>query len=116
MALRAQTSCAGRARARLYVIPGKLSAYGHRLLPWPELKRDDFWYGVDRLRMDRLNRVAKQQTVRLTHYRRKSGKAYEVTIWFAAEGDRIYLQTANVNRQSVRNVQKTPRVRLSIGE
>ena len=65
--------------------------------------------------MERLNRVAKKQTVRLTHYGRKSGKAYEVTIWFAVEGDRVYLQTANVNRQWVRNVQKTPRVRLSIG-
>ena len=63
----------------------------------------------------RLKRVAARQTVTLTHYGRKSGKPYEVTIWFVLEGDKVYLGTANVNRQWVRNVQKTPHVRLSIG-
>jgi hypothetical protein len=38
-----------------------------------------------------------------------------VTIWFVADGDRVYLGTANVNRQWVRNVQKTSKVKLSIG-
>jgi len=66
--------------------------------------------------MERLNRVAKKQTVKLTHYGRKSGKPYEVTIWFVVEGDRVYLGTADVNRQWVRNVQKTPTVHLSVGE
>jgi len=70
----------------------------------------------ENLDMERLNRVATRQTVRLTHYGRKSGRAYEVTIWFAVDGDRVYLGTANVNRQWVRNVQKTPKVRLSIGD
>jgi len=65
--------------------------------------------------MERLNKVAKRQTVRLTHYGRKSGKPYEVTIWFVADGDLVYIGTANVNRQWVRNVQKTPKVRLTIG-
>jgi deazaflavin-dependent oxidoreductase (nitroreductase family) len=63
----------------------------------------------------RLKRVAARQTVTLTHYGRKSGKPHEVTIWFVVDGDRVYLGTANVNRQWVRNVQKTPQVRLSIG-
>ena len=62
----------------------------------------------------RLKRVAARQTVTLTHYGRKSGKSYEVTIWFVVNGDKVYLGTANVNRQWVRNVQKTPQVRLSI--
>jgi len=31
------------------------------------------------------------------------------------DGDKVYIGTANVNRQWVRNVQKTPQVRLSIG-
>jgi deazaflavin-dependent oxidoreductase (nitroreductase family) len=53
--------------------------------------------------------------VTLTHYGRKIGKPYEVTIWFVVDGDRVYIGTANVNRQWVRNVQKTPQVRLSIG-
>ena len=63
----------------------------------------------------RLNRVAARQTVALTHYGRKSGKPYDVTIWFVVEGGKVYIGTANVNRQWVRNVQKTPQVKLSIG-
>ena len=62
-----------------------------------------------------LRQVAGGQTLRLTHYGRRSGKPYEVTIWFVAGGDRIYLATGNVTRQWVRNVKKTTRVRLSIG-
>jgi deazaflavin-dependent oxidoreductase (nitroreductase family) len=64
---------------------------------------------------DRLQKIATRQTLTLTHYGRKTGKAYEVTIWFIVEGDKIYLATANKNRQWVRNVQKTPAVKLSIG-
>jgi len=65
--------------------------------------------------LTRLKRVAARQTVTLTHYGRKSGKPYDVTIWFVVEGDKVYIGTANVNRQWVRNVQKTPQVKLSIG-
>jgi deazaflavin-dependent oxidoreductase (nitroreductase family) len=71
--------------------------------------------GAENLNMERLDSVAKRQTVRLTHYGRKSGKPYEVTIWFAVDGDHVYVGTANVNRQWVRNVQKTPQVKLTIG-
>ena len=63
----------------------------------------------------RLKAVAARQTLTLTHYGRKSGKPYDVTIWFVVDGDKVYIGTANVNRQWVRNVQKTPRVKLSIG-
>lgn len=63
----------------------------------------------------RLDRVAGKQTVRLTHYGRKSGKPYEVTIRFVADGGRVHLGTANVSRNWVQNVQKTPSVKLSIG-
>lgn len=66
--------------------------------------------------MERLNQVASYPTVRLTHYGRKSGKAYEVTIWFVVEGERVYVGTANVDRQWVHNVQKTPKVGLLIAE
>ena len=61
-----------------------------------------------------LRRVAGRQTVRLTHYGRKTGKPYEVTIWFVVSGEKVYLSTANVGRQWVRNVQQTPRVQLKI--
>jgi len=65
--------------------------------------------------LNRLRRAAGRQTTRLTHYGRKTGKAYEVTIWFVLDGDRLYIGTANVKRQWVRNVQRTPKVKLSIG-
>jgi deazaflavin-dependent oxidoreductase (nitroreductase family) len=63
----------------------------------------------------RLHPFSSKHTLSLTHYGRKSGKPHEVTIWFVFEGGRMYLATANVNRQWVKNVIKTPRVRLSIG-
>ena len=34
----------------------------------------------------RLTPVASASTLQLTHYGRKSGKPYEVTIWFMVEG------------------------------
>jgi deazaflavin-dependent oxidoreductase (nitroreductase family) len=63
----------------------------------------------------RLRRIAGKQTTGLTHYGRKTGKPYQVTIWFVLDGDRLFIGTANVNRQWVRNVQKTPKVGLFIG-
>ena len=65
--------------------------------------------------MSRLEPFAGRQTLSLTHYGRKTGKPYKVTIWFILNGDKIYLANANKNRQWVRNVQKTPQVQLSIG-
>jgi deazaflavin-dependent oxidoreductase (nitroreductase family) len=64
---------------------------------------------------ERLQSIAGNQTMRLTHYGRKSGKPYEVTIWFIVNGEKILLPTANVNRQWVRNVRKTPHVTMNIG-
>ena len=64
--------------------------------------------------LTRLKRVAGKQTTTLTHYGRKTGKPHEVTIWFVLDGDRLYIATANLNRQWVQNVQKTPQVKLSI--
>ena len=63
----------------------------------------------------RLRRVAGKQTTRLTQYGRKTEKPHNVTIWFVLDSDRLYIGTANVNRQWVRNVQKTPQVKFSIG-
>ena len=65
---------------------------------------------------ERLRSVAGKQTLVLTHYGRSTGKPHEVTIWFLVKGEKIYLTTANVQRQWVRNVQKTPHVKLSIGD
>jgi deazaflavin-dependent oxidoreductase (nitroreductase family) len=63
----------------------------------------------------RLARIAGQQTLRLTHHGRRTGKPYEVVIWFLVEGERLYLVTANVNRNWVRNVKKDPKVLLRVG-
>jgi deazaflavin-dependent oxidoreductase (nitroreductase family) len=65
---------------------------------------------------ERLRQVSRRQTLRLTHYGRKTGKPYQVTIWFIVEGEKVWLATANKNRQWVRNVQKTPHVILKIGD
>jgi len=48
---------------------------------------------------DRLAQVANASTLRLTHYGRRSGKPYEVTIWFMVEGETVYFATANRKRQ-----------------
>jgi deazaflavin-dependent oxidoreductase (nitroreductase family) len=63
----------------------------------------------------RVKRVSGKQTTTLTHYGRKTGKTHEVTIWFVLDGEKLYIGTANMNRQWVRNVQKTQQVKLSIG-
>jgi deazaflavin-dependent oxidoreductase (nitroreductase family) len=76
---------------------------------------DFFEAAMDSNALARLKAVTGRQTLTLTHYGRKSEKPYDVTIWFAVEGDKVYIGTANVNRQWVRNVQKTPRIRLAVG-
>jgi len=70
---------------------------------------------IPTLLSDRLARVAHRSTLRLRHYGRRTGKPYEVTVWFAVDGDSIYLTTMNRRRQWVRNAMKTPRVQLRIG-
>ncbi|HZU43672.1 MAG TPA: nitroreductase family deazaflavin-dependent oxidoreductase [Terriglobales bacterium] len=62
----------------------------------------------------RLQHVSGKQTLRLTHYGRTTGQPHEVTIWFVFDGERMYLATANVNRQWIKNVMKTPRVHFTI--
>jgi deazaflavin-dependent oxidoreductase (nitroreductase family) len=62
----------------------------------------------------RLKRLAGKSTLILTHYGRKSGKPYEVKIWFVVEGDRVFIGTANVQRQWVQNVQKNPRINREV--
>jgi len=70
---------------------------------------------MDSTAAERLKRVAGKHTLKLTHYGRKTGKPHGVTIWFIGDRDKIYLTTGNVNRQWVKNVKQTPRVRLSVG-
>ena len=62
-----------------------------------------------------LAQVASYQTMRLTHLGRKSGKRYEVTIWFVADGDAIYLN-GNADTQWPRNLQANPQITMRIGQ
>lgn len=62
----------------------------------------------------RLQRIARAQSLVLTHLGRKSGKPHQVRIWFVVDGDKIFIGTANIDRHWVRNVQKTPQVKLEI--
>jgi deazaflavin-dependent oxidoreductase (nitroreductase family) len=65
---------------------------------------------------ERLHRVGDKQTLRLTHYGRKSGRPYEVTIWYMVDDDRLYLGSANGARNWVRNVKARPAVSLRVGD
>ena len=65
---------------------------------------------------ERLRRAGDRQTLRLTHYGRKTGRPYEVTIWYLVDGDKLYLVTFNRNRNWVRNAKSRPAISLRIGE
>jgi deazaflavin-dependent oxidoreductase (nitroreductase family) len=67
-------------------------------------------------RAERLAALNRTRTTVLTHYGRKTGKPFQVTIWFLVDGDHIYLVTMNMERQWTRNVLVTPRVSLRIGD
>ena len=66
--------------------------------------------------IERLQLVADRQTLSLTHYGRKSGRPYEVTIWYMVDGDQLFLASANADRNWVRNVKVRPAVSLKIGD
>lgn len=64
---------------------------------------------------ERLRRVADRQTLRLTHYGRKSGSPYQVVIWYLVDEEHLYLVSANANRNWVRNAKARPAISLTIG-
>jgi len=63
----------------------------------------------------RLARVAAKRTCQLTHRGRKSGRPFEVTIWFLVDADTLYLTTMNMKRQWTQNVKVNPEVAIRIG-
>jgi deazaflavin-dependent oxidoreductase (nitroreductase family) len=65
---------------------------------------------------ERMVRVGDRQTLRLTHYGRKSGRPYEVTIWYLVDDARLYLVSANAARNWVRNVKARPAISLRVGD
>ncbi|MFZ2061066.1 MAG: nitroreductase family deazaflavin-dependent oxidoreductase [Candidatus Binatus sp.] len=66
---------------------------------------------------ERLRKAGDRQTLKLTHYGRKSGRPYDVTIWYLVDNqsDRLYLVSANANRNWVRNVKARPAISLRVG-
>jgi deazaflavin-dependent oxidoreductase (nitroreductase family) len=70
---------------------------------------------ADRPLAARLAGVAGRSTCRLTHHGRRTGRPYEVTIWFMVDGETVYLGSANVARQWARNVRVRPEVELRMG-
>ena len=66
----------------------------------------------------RLRKSGDRQTLKLTHYGRKSGRPYDVTIWYLVDNqnDRLYLVSANADRNWVRNVKARPAISLRVGE
>jgi deazaflavin-dependent oxidoreductase (nitroreductase family) len=70
---------------------------------------------MDAATAQRLAKIAPLHTIVLTHYGRKSGKPYEVVIWFVVEGQRMFLGTANKSRNWVRNIMVKPSVVIKAG-
>jgi deazaflavin-dependent oxidoreductase (nitroreductase family) len=60
-------------------------------------------------------KIASLHTLTLTHCGRKSGKPYDVVIWFVVEGNRMFLGTANKSRNWVRNIMVKPNVVIKAG-
>jgi len=71
---------------------------------------------MDSKSFERLRRVADRQTLSLTHYGRKTGRPYEVTIWYLVDDDRLYLVSSNAARNWVRNVKARPAISLRVGD
>lgn len=70
---------------------------------------------MDQRTAQSLAKIGPQHTLTLTHYGRKSGKPYDVIIWFVVEGQRMYLGTANKSRNWVRNIMVKPNVIIKAG-
>src|SRR2546430_2313460 len=61
-------------------------------------------------------RLADQDFAYLTTFGRRTGKAHTVEIWFGLDDGRVYMLSGGGDRADwVRNLRKTPRVRVRIG-
>jgi len=61
-------------------------------------------------------RLADQDFAYLTTFGRRTGKAHTVEIWFGVDDGRVYMLSGGGDRADwVRNLRKTPHVRVRIG-
>lgn len=65
---------------------------------------------------DRLLAVRHQRECRLTTSGRRSGKPHAVTVWFAVDGDVLYLSTLDDTRDWVKNALAKPTVTMAFDE
>jgi hypothetical protein len=72
--------------------------------------------GRDEGLVAQLGSLNRASTTVLTHYGRKTGKAFRVTIWFTVDGDHVNLQTMSMDRQWPRNLLASGKVWLRIGD
>ena len=56
------------------------------------------------------------ETVRLTHYGRKSGKPYDVTIWFVSLDGTTWIGSLSAERGWVKNLRATGKAALDFGD
>ena len=53
--------------------------------------------------------------VTLTHYGRRSGKPFEVDVWYVVVGDEVWVGSLDASRNWVRNVRAAGRAELDFG-
>ena len=58
----------------------------------------------------------KRSTVRLTHFGRKSGKPFTVTLWFAVLDDRVWIGSMSTDRSWVKNVRARGSADVDFGD
>ncbi|MDG2306705.1 MAG: nitroreductase/quinone reductase family protein [Candidatus Binatia bacterium] len=58
----------------------------------------------------------KKSSVELTHFGRKSGKPFKLTVWFVDLDGDVWIGTRDTARNWVRNVQATGRAELDFGD
>jgi deazaflavin-dependent oxidoreductase (nitroreductase family) len=60
--------------------------------------------------------IPKQSTLKLTHFGRRSGKPFDVTIWFIDAGGELWIGSLDVSRNWVRNLRATGKGKISFGD
>ncbi len=56
-----------------------------------------------------------QSTLKLTHFGRKSGKLFDVTIWFVTIDGELWIGSLDEDRNWVRNLRANSRARVNFG-
>lgn len=63
----------------------------------------------------RLAGVARERSCELTTRGRRSGRPHRVPVWFATDGERIFVSTLRLDRDWPKNLRANPDVKVRIG-